>query len=147
MKQYEEFNKCSKECLWAKSGTKPHDSFKLHHKDSLSARITVQTAGVSSLEQMRLLGHVNTKQRCEIQSVWSSAVRSSQCEAALWDPVSVKRLNSAKNTSQTGETLCNETVRRLHIAIIYHGFTVVTLTAPWYCSRNVGYSHWILLQE
>ncbi len=37
----------------------------------------------------------------------------------------------------------NKTVRRLfnlHIAIIYHGFTVVTLTAPWYCGRNVGYS-------
>ncbi len=47
--------------------------------------------------------------------------------------VSVKRLNSVKNTSQTGETLCYETVRRLfnlHIAIIFHGFTVVTLTAP-----------------
>ncbi len=25
----------------------------------------------------------------------------------------------------------------LHITIIYHGFT----TAPWYCGRNVGYSH------
>ncbi len=22
----------------------------------------------------------------------------------------------------------------------YHGFTVVTLTAPWYCGRNVGIS-------
>ncbi len=27
------------------------------------------------------------------------------------------------------------------ITIIYHGFTEVTLTAPWYCDRNVGYSH------
>ncbi len=50
-------------------------------------------------------------------------------------------------------TVCNdETVRRLsnlHIAIICYGFTVtlVTLTAPWYCGRNVGYSHLILLQE
>ncbi len=35
--------------------------------------------------------------------------------------------------------MCNETVRRLfslHIAIIYHGFTVVTLTAPWYCGTK-----------
>ncbi len=41
-----------------------------------------QPRGASSREQMRLLGHVNTK-------------------AALWDPVSEKRLN----TSRTGETL------------------------------------------
>ncbi len=33
------------------------------------------------------------------------------------------------------------------IAIIYHGFTVVTFTALWYCGRNLGYSHLILLQE
>ncbi len=26
----------------------------------------------SSLEQMRLLGHMNTKQGCEIQSVWNA---------------------------------------------------------------------------
>ncbi len=42
---------------------------------------------------------------------------------------------------QTGETLRNDTVRRvfnLQIAIIYHRFAVVPLTAPWYCVRNVG---------
>ncbi len=47
-----------------------------------------------------------------------------------------------KQRWQTVETLCNDTVRRLfslQIAIIYHGFTVVTLTAQWYCGRNVGY--------
>ncbi len=63
--------------------------------------------GTSSLERMCLLGHVITEQRCEIQSLEHKPNR--------------------RNTE------CNETVRRLfnlHIAIIYHGFTVVTLTAP-----------------
>ncbi len=37
--------------------------------------------GTSSLEQMRLLGHVNTKQRCEIQSVWNAWIqRRTQAE-------------------------------------------------------------------
>ncbi len=37
--------------------------------------------GASSREQMRLLGHVNTKQRCEIQSVWNSWIqRRTQAE-------------------------------------------------------------------
>ncbi len=31
--------------------------------------------GASSLEQMRLLGHVNTKQHCEIESVWNSWIQ------------------------------------------------------------------------
>ncbi len=31
--------------------------------------------GESSLEQMRLLGHVNTEQRCEIQSVWNAWIQ------------------------------------------------------------------------
>ncbi len=50
--------------------------------------------GASSLEQMLLLGHVITKQRCEIQS--------------------------AKNTSRTGEALC-ATMRQSE------SFTVYTL--------------------
>ncbi len=53
---------------------KPHDSFESRHTDSFSARITVQTA-VRSLEQMCLLGHVKTKQRCEIQSVWNAWIQ------------------------------------------------------------------------
>ncbi len=37
--------------------------------------------GTSSLEQMRLLGHANTKQRCEIQSVWNAWIqRRTQAE-------------------------------------------------------------------
>ncbi len=37
--------------------------------------------GASSLEQMRFLGHVNTKQRCEIQSVWNAWIqRRTQAE-------------------------------------------------------------------
>ncbi len=50
---------------------------------------------------------------------------------------------NVRTQAEHEKTLCNETVRRLfnmHIAIIYHGFTVVTLTALWYCGRNVGYS-------
>ncbi len=45
-------------------------------------------------------------------------------------------------------TVRNDTVKRLfnlQITIIYHGFTVVTLNAPWYCGRNVGYSYGIVL--
>ncbi len=34
--------------------------------------------GESSREQMRLLGLVNTKQRCEIQSVWSAWTQAEQ---------------------------------------------------------------------
>ncbi len=60
---------------------------------------------------------------------------------------SVKHMNSAKDTNETvltknRNTVPNKTVWRLfnlQIAIIYHGFTVVTLTAPWFCGRNVGY--------
>ncbi len=53
----------------------------------------------------------------------------------------MKHLNSAKNINY-------DTVKRLfslQIAIIYHGFTVVTLTAPWYCGRNVGYSYELII--
>ncbi len=80
----------------------------------------------SSQEQMRFFGHVN------------STVRSSQCEMLEF---------SEEHKPNRRSTVCNdETVRRLynlHIAIIYYGFTVmlVTLTAPWYCGRNLVYSH------
>ncbi len=127
--------------------------------------------GTSSLEQMRLLGHVITKQCCEIQSVGAFDLKRRCTEWSVYDikvpresfesiglicsyrsrgtlmsytDHSVQRRfksNTPENTSRTWETLCNETVRRLfnmHIAIIYHGFTVVTFTALWYCGRNVG---------
>ncbi len=54
----------------------------------------------SSLEQMRLLGHVNTKQRCEIQSVWNAWIQ---------------------RRTQAEPPVCHETVKRLfnlHIVII-----------------------------
>ncbi len=83
----------------------------------------------------------------------------------------MKRLHSASNTNDSvilksdetaltnrRNTVCNDTVRRLfnlqvakkkkknlQVAIIYHGLTVVTLTVPWYCVRNVEYSYWILM--
>ncbi len=78
--------------------------------------------GTSSLEQMRLLGHVNTEKRCEIQ--WE-ALEFSEEHKWLCDSLKPSRRN----------TVCNETVRRLfnlHIAIIYNAFTVVTLTAPFF---------------
>ncbi len=34
--------------------------------------------GTSSIEQMRLLGRVNTEQRCEIQSVWNAWIQAEQ---------------------------------------------------------------------
>ncbi len=50
---------------------KQRDSFESRHTARLSARITVKlprgASTVSWLEQMRLLGHASTKQRCEIQ--------------------------------------------------------------------------------
>ncbi len=81
--------------------------------------------GASSLEQMRLLGHVNTKQRCETQSVWND-----------WTPAGQEKHCVQRRDSQ-------KAFQSAHT----HGFTVVTLTALWYCGRNVGYSHLILLQE
>ncbi len=85
-------------------------------KSSINIRYNVYVPKAEllySLEQTRLLGHVNTNQRCEIQ-----------CEALEF---------REEHKPNRRSTVCNdETVRRLfnlHIAIIYHGFTVVTLTA------------------
>ncbi len=36
--------------------------------------------GTSSLEQMRLLGHANTKQRCEIQLEWNAWIQRTLAE-------------------------------------------------------------------
>ncbi len=78
--------------------------------------------GASSLEQMRLLGHVSTKQRSEIQC---EMLEFSDKHKLLCD------LNYSLKPNRRN-TVCNETVRRLfdlHIALVYHGFTVVTLIA------------------
>ncbi len=72
------------------------------------------TKAVNSIHSLISCGHVTTKQHCEIH-------------------LNIK--------------VHNDTVRRLfnqQIAIIYHGFTVIILTALWYCGRNVGYSYLIL---
>ncbi len=50
--------------------------------------------GASSLEQMRLLGHASTKQRCEIQC---EALEFSEKHKWLWFKLVY---------NQTGETLC-----------------------------------------
>ncbi len=111
------------------------DSFESRHT-CLSARITVQTAVRRELTKADAFTRsVNTKQRCEIQC---ETLQFSDEHAYLCDLKPNRR-----------NTVCNETVRRLFNLPIYHGFTVtlVTLTAPWYCGRKVGYSHWIVLQE
>ncbi len=84
---------------------------------------SVQTAAqrrASWLEQMCLLtDHTTAKQHC------------------LWDPARSAWIQRRTQMTQRWQTAEN-TVRwlfNLQIAIIYHGFTVVTLTAPWYCGR------------
>ncbi len=49
----------------------------------------------------------------------------------------LNQLIQMKPRWHTGEALCATTVSSIYVNI-YHGFTVVTLTAPWYWVRNVG---------
>ncbi len=88
--------------------------------------------GTSSLEQMRLLGHVNTKQRCEIQSVWNAWIqRRTQAEQ--------KKILCATSRSEGFSIYTSPlfTMDLLQWHSLHQGIV----------AENVGYSHLILLQE
>ncbi len=108
------------------------DSFESRHTDSLSTRITVQTAARYELTRADLY---SLWSRCisSVTCTLSRAVRYSQCETLEF---------REEHKPNRRNPVCNEMVRRhlnLHIAIIYYGLTVlVTLTAPWHCGRKCG---------
>ncbi len=69
----------------------------------------------------------------------NSAVRSGakRFNGDLNDLIKFKgRWNSADKQEKHNDTVGR--LFNLQIAIIYNEFTVLTLTAPWYCDRNLG---------
>ncbi len=96
--------------------------------------ITVQSAARRELTRADALGHANIKQRCEIQ--WE-ALEFSDEHKWLCDSLKFKAKQEKHFVQRDSRKAFQSPL-----------FTMdLTLTAPWYCGRNVGYSHWILLQE
>ncbi len=83
-------------------------------------------ARASSLQQMHLLAD-ETVTRALNSAVRSSVKRLHSC----FKLVRAKQEKHCLATRQSGRLFS------LHIAIIYYGFTVVTLTAPWYCGIGI----------